>query len=160
MFWRVLTILSWNRRWMPHQQLEIFILTGHGTFWFPPMLPMTDPCQRFWHSCFLYLECFCLWPGWSPAGKLPLAGWGHGGVWLCAGLQFVGSSMVSLRAGSHCIMILFQETRASCHSSVSTNEKTCLERCIVVCKGLFSEFDFYFSLTGKEYSKGDSRYVM
>lgn len=124
-----LTIFSWNRWWIPEQQPKFFIPSGHGTFSFPPTSPMTALCQRFLHSFFLCLGCFCLWPGWSPAGKGPPAVWGHGGAWLCAGLPFVVSSMVSLRPGSHCTMILFQETRASCHSSVSTNEKTCSKNC-------------------------------
>lgn len=80
-------------------------------------------CQRSWCFCFLCLGCFYLWPGWSLAGKEQPAGWGHGGVWLCAGLPFVVLSMVSLRAGSHCIMILFQETRDSFHNCVSTKKK-------------------------------------
>ncbi len=43
-------------------------------------------------------------------------------------------------------------------------QEKCLEKCIncdgAVWKCFFSHYVSYFSLTGKEYSKGDSRYVM
>lgn len=140
--------LPLHRLWTPLPQLELFIPTGHGTYWFPPMLPMTDLWQRSLYFCFLCLGCFCLWLGCLPAKREPQAGWGHGGVWLCAGLLFVVSSMASSRAGSHFITISFQETKVSCHSCVSTKQKHISIWCMHIKSVFFCQYSmFYFFLS-------------
>lgn len=153
-------IFSWNRWWRLHRHQKFYIPTGHVTFLSPLTLPMIDLCQRSWPSCFLCPGCSCSWPGWSLARRAPQGSLGHGGVWLCAGLPSVVSSMVSLKPGSHCTMILFQETRASCHSFVSANKKKHMENFDRPVWSSFLKEIVFFSLPGKEYSKGDSRYVM